>query len=176
MSGLVGAMLVSLLAIGGYVGFRALTRDDLELRPEPIDLADATAVGVQAGARPVYPDPLPEGWTATSFDTGSLDDPAWGLGLHTANGRFVGIRREDAALDDLLKTYVDESPQEGPTMTLESELATTWQTWSDDGGDTAFATEVGEEWLLVYGSAEEEDLRMTVTSLTEEITPPPSAP
>lgn len=177
MSGLVGAMLVSLLAIGGYVGFRALNRENLEMRPEPIDLADATTVGLQAGVQPVIPEPMPKGWTATSFDTGSLDDPAWGLGLHTAEGRFVGIRREAAPLDELLETYVDQAPEEGATVTLDSELATRWQTWTDEGGDTAYAAELDEdEWLLVYGSAEAAELRSTVTALTEGVSPAPAAP
>lgn len=176
MSGMVGALLVSLLAIGGYVGFRALNRNEIEVRPEPIELADAVTVGDQAGSQPVYPDPLPEGWTATSFDTGSLDEPAWGLGLHTADGRFVGIRKEDASLDQLLETYVDESPDEGETVTIDSSVATSWQTWTDDGGDTAYASEVGEEWVLVYGSAPAEDLRTVVESLRESAIDPQPVP
>lgn len=175
MSGMIGALLVSLIAIGAYVGFRALNRNDIEIRPEPIDLADAVMVGEQAGSQPVYPDPIPEGWMATSFDTGAPDEPAWGLGLQTDEGRFVGIRREDAALDQLLETYVDESPEEGETSTIDSALATQWQTWTDDGGDTAYASEVGEEWLLVYGSAPAEDLRMVVSTLTESVSDPQTA-
>lgn len=167
MAGLMGAMLVSLLAIGGYVGFRALNRNNVEVRPEPIELADAVAVGVEAKSNPVYPDPVPKGWIATSFDTGSLDQPAWGLGLHTDDGRFAGIRREDASLDELLETYVDESADQGADVTIDSALASRWQTWTDDGGDTAYATEVGEGWLLVYGSAPAEDLRDLASVLTE---------
>lgn len=176
MSGLFGALLVSLLVIGGYVGFRALNRDELEMRPEPIELAEAVTVGEQAGARPTYPDPLPKGWTATSFDTGSPDAPAWGLGLNTSDGAYVGVRREDAELDRLLETYVDKAPEEGRTVRLGGELAGRWQTWTDAGGDTAYGRRVGQDWLLVYGSAPSRDLRRVVESLTEKVTPPTPAP
>ena len=169
MSGLIGALLVSLVAIGGYVGFRALNREDLEVRPEPIELAEAVQVGEQAGARPTYPDPMPEGWTATSVDTGSVDEPAWGLGLHTADGRFAGIRREQASLEDLLETYVDASATQGRTITVDTPLARRWQSWTDDGGDTAYAAKVGQEWLLVYGSAAGAELRALLPLLTEEV-------
>ena len=168
LSGMVGALLVSLLAIGAYVGFRALNRDELEGRPEPIELRDAVLAGQDAGVHPVYPDPMPEGWTATSFDVGSPDEPAWGLGLHTDEGRYVGIRREEGSLDDLVETYVDENAEEGDPATIPGPVADEWQTWSDERGDTAYAAETRRGWLLVYGSAPAAQLRAVVGSLTEE--------
>ena len=36
-SGLVGALLVTLLVIGAFVAFRALNRDELEVGPEAVD-------------------------------------------------------------------------------------------------------------------------------------------
>lgn len=176
LSGMVGALLVTLLAIGAYVGFRALNRDELDVRPEPIALRDAVLAGQDAGVHPVYPDPLPAGWTATSFDVGSPDEPAWGLGLHTDEGRYVGLRREEASLDDLLETYVDENAREGDPVTIAGAVAREWRTWSDERGDTAYVAETGRGWLLVYGSAPPSQLRAVAESLTEEpVSPPPTS-
>ena len=38
-------------------------------------------------------------------------------------------------------------------------MADTWTTWTDEGGDTGYAAEVGDETVLVYGSAPAEDLK-----------------
>ena len=174
-SGLVGALLVTLLVIAAYIGFRALNRDELEVRPEPIDLADAVLLGREAGVNPIYPEPLPRGWIATSVDTGTVDEPAWGLGLHTDDGDFVGIRREDTSLDALISTFVDEGAERGDTVRLASPVAQRWQTWTDDGGDTAYVARVGEDWLLVYGSARTSDLREVVESLRQQVSRPSPA-
>ena len=43
-----------------------------------------------------------------------------------------------------------------------------WATYSDPGGDHAFAAEVGDDAVLVYGSADEDGLLRLVESLTTE--------
>ena len=84
----------------------------------------------------------------------------------TDEGTFVGLRQEDAPLDDLLTTYVDESPTEGDPVTVPGSVAPRWRTFSDSGGDHAFAAEVGGDTVLVYGSAGVDDLRGLVEALT----------
>ena len=87
------------------------------------------------------------------------DDPRWGMGVLTADGKFIGIRQEDSAsVDDLVETYVDEDAEQGDDATIASDVTDTWQTWSDGGGDHGFSTDVDDQALLVFGSAPVADL------------------
>ena len=115
----------------------------------------------------VYPPALPEGWMPTSvaFDPG--ERPAWGVGMLTDDGKFVGLRQEDDDLDSLLETYVDEDPVEGDTISVDGAIVPEWQEWSDAGGDHAYAATVGDFEILVYGSAPTDDLLTIVRSLTD---------
>ncbi len=49
---------------------------------------------------------------------------------------------------------------------MTSEVADTWQTFTDDGGDTGYAAEIGDEALLVYGSAPAGDIEAFMGLLT----------
>ena len=75
-------------------------------------------------------------------------------------------------MDDLLTQYVDESPRQGDDASPENGLgATSWQTWSDAGGDLAFSTELSSgplagQTLLVYGSAPVADQETVLRALT----------
>ena len=44
---------------------------------------------------------------------------------------------------------------------------TSWQTWSDDGGDHGYSTELGDDALLVYGSAPVADIETYLGLLTQ---------
>ena len=61
---------------------------------------------------------------------------------------------------------LDEDAVEGDEVTVASDLADTWTTWSDDGGDTGYAAELGDETVLVYGSAPAEDIETYLGLLT----------
>jgi hypothetical protein len=113
-----------------------------------------------------YPPSLPPGWRATSVDFRPGEPPAWGVGFLTDGGKFVGIRQEDAPLDDLLMTYVDEQPTELDDVDLPSSVARTWRVFKDDGGDTAYAAKLGDDWVLAYGSAPPADIEALVESLS----------
>lgn len=165
-SGLVGAMMVTVLFVLVFVGWRALFRGDVDERVEPVDWTESVEVAEEAGLSVVRPRSLPAGWTATSVDLRAGDEPRWGLGVLTDDGRFVGIRQEDASVRDLVETYVDEDAAEGEEVRVESEVSDTWQTWSDEGGDRGYSAEVGDEAVLVYGSAPAEDLEAYLGLLT----------
>lgn len=165
-SGLLASILVTLLAIGAFVGVRALVREDAAQDPEPVDYLAAVGQAQEAGVDVVYPSAVPEGWIATSVDLTQGDRPAWGLGMLTDDGRFVGLRQEDGSVDDLLETYVDEQATEVGETGLASPVASTWRVFEDDGGDRAYAAEVGDDVVLVYGSAPREDLELVVGRLT----------
>jgi hypothetical protein len=179
---LIGALLVTVLVVVGFVGLRALNRDELEVRPQPVDYSEPVAAAQDAGFTLVYPTRLPDGWIVTNLDFERGEHPAWGMDLLTGDGSFVGLRQEDADVDDLLSTYVDESPSKGETVTLDSAVATSWQAWSDEGGDRAYSARVasveggsGQDpgaTLLVYGSASaQEQAELIGLLVTEPLEP-----
>jgi hypothetical protein len=152
-NGLIGSLLVTLLFVGAFVAFRALNRDNLEVKPEPVDYLARVSGIQQSGLDVVYPAGLPAGWIATSATFIPGDDPAFGVGMLT---------------DDLLTTYVDEETAEGEELSVPGSVARTWRSFTDAGGDRAYAATLGDDEVLVYGSASEADLRQVIESLTTE--------
>jgi len=169
--GLLAAMLVTVVFVAGYVGFRAVTRDQPELEPD-IDYASCVAYLQEADVMVTYPQGLPAGWRANAIHFTRGTPPQWRLGLLTDDDEFAGVVQQQEDVDDLLDEYVDENARQGPDATPANGLgATTWQTWSDAGGDHAFSTELSSgplagQTLLVYGSAPFADLETVLGSLT----------
>ncbi len=166
-SGMVGALIVTVLFVLAFVAWRGLFRTDVDNAPVAVDWRESVELAQQADFPVVHPSELPEGWTATSVDLFAGAEPRWGLGVLTDEGNFIGIRQEDTSVDDLVELYVDEDAAAGDDASLTSEVTDTWQTWSDDGGDRGYSTELGDEALLVYGSAPVEDLEAYVRLLTD---------
>lgn len=167
-NGLIGSMIITLVVIGAFVAFRALTRDNAETKPQAVDYLETVSEVQAGGVSVVYPSGLPPGWIATSVDVVPGDSPAFGVGILTDSGKFVGVRQEDAPVSDLLKTYVDKQPDEGDPVDVTGSVAPTWQTWSDTDGDRAFSAEVGGDVVLVYGSASTADQLELLGRLTTE--------
>lgn len=165
MAGMIGAMLITLLVILGFVALRGVTREQTEVEVPPVDYLDAVSAAADAGLALAHPRELPAGWRATSVDLDRDESPRWTMGMLTDDGRFVGIRQEVESADDMAAVALDEDAVEGDDVTLDGELARTWTTWSDDGGDTGYAAEVGDETVLVYGSAPAEDLEEVIALL-----------
>ena len=154
-SGMVGALIVTVLVVLAYVVWRGLFRTDVDTTPFAVDWQDV-----------VRPRELPAGWTATSVELFAGDDPRWGLGVLTDDGDFIGIRQQDTSVDELVRVYVDEKAEAGDDARVASDVTDTWQTWSDDGGDHGYATELGDEAVLVYGSAPVDDIESYLGLLT----------
>lgn len=165
-SGMVGAMLVTLLFVMAFVGWRAIFRTDVEVEPESLDWQENVQVAEQAGLRVVHPEEMPEGWIATTVDLRAGDIPRWGLGVLTDEGDYIGIRQEDSSIEELVRTYIDKDYVRGTPARIQSDVADTWDTWSDAGGDHGYSTEVGDDAVLVYGSAPVEDIEAYVGLLT----------
>jgi hypothetical protein len=165
-SGLVGALVITLVVIGGYVAFRAATRDNVDLQPTAVDYREAVMALHDAGTDVVHPTSVPSDWTVTSIDSRPGRELVWGMGILTPSG-FAGVREEDRSVDDLVGQYVDEAADQGDDVTLDGDLGGTWQSFSDSGGDHAFAVEHGRSTVLVYGSADVADLRELAESLTD---------
>jgi hypothetical protein len=166
--GLVGSMIVLVLAVVGYWVVQNLTHDEPHVKPEAVDYLDTVRAVQRTGVQVVYPRTLPQGWIAREPRVTLDDRPVWGLPMLTDDGRFVGIQQEDESLDDLLGTYLPKGAHRGDDVRLPSGLAgvTTWSSWSDGSRDHAFAATVGEDTLLVYGSAPVDDLEKLVGLLT----------
>ncbi len=166
--GLVGALVILLGFIAAFVAFRAVTRSDLEVRPEEVDYLASVDDARAAGLEVVYPRRLPEGWIATAVLLAPVTEQSWGISMLTEDDSFVGLRQDDEDLDELLGTYVDQNAAEVEAVDIDSEVATRWRVFTDDGGDTAYAAEAGpdDSWVLVYGSAEPAELVRVVASLT----------
>lgn len=171
-NGLIGSLIVTVLLVL-VVGFLLqVDNGAIEQDPSPVDYTEAVDAAREAGFGVAHPPTLPEGWVATSVDFAPGAPADWSLGMLTSSETFAGVRQEDADLDDLLETYVDEDAVQGDDVTLDSPLASTWATYSDQGGDTAYVATVpidGESaTVLVYGSASSADLRTLLESLTLE--------
>jgi hypothetical protein len=172
--GLLIAMVVCVVLVAGFIGVRALLRvnpdvskDSVEYLPKVQELNDAGIDDV------VYPPSIPPGWRATSVDYERGTPYLWGVGFVTADDEFVGIRQQKADLDDLLHTYVDAHPDQGKDVTIPSALGTTWQTWSDSGGDHAFVISDGTtgQTVMVYGSASVAEQEAFIATLTTDPLP-----
>ncbi|CAI9409849.1 DUF4245 family protein [Nocardioides sp. T2.26MG-1] len=170
--GLLGAIIVLVLVVVAIVLVRGAFRETPTYEPEPIDyLALVTSVQ-QAGLTPAYPAELPDGWYVKDAAFTPGDRPVLDLAMTTADEHFAGLHQEDRSVDELVDTYVGGDATEGDEVRIDGTVAPEWRTFSDPGGDHAFAAEVGEETVLVYGSAPEEELRGLVESLTtEKLTP-----
>ena len=167
IAGGVGSMIVLLLVVLAFVVVRGIFRDNDGADIEPVDYLAVVGPAQEAGVQVVYPPSLPEGWTATSVDFVPGGRPGFGVGMLTDDEKFVGVRQQDADLDSMLETYVDDDAVEGDTVDVEGSVAAEWQEWSDAGGDHAYSATVGETEVLVYGSAPTDDLLTIVRSLTD---------
>jgi hypothetical protein len=173
-SGLVGALVVTLVVITAFVVFRALNRDDLDVRPEPVDYLGSVKYIRQSGGSGVYPRTLPSGWVATSASYSPGRNPEWDLGVLTPKDKFVGLHLEDTSVEELVSDYVDKDAIEGDPIQLTSDVATTWRTFTDSGGDYALAAEIADQTLVVFGSADPSEIRDYTASLLTSRTRQPT--
>lgn len=174
--GLVGAMIVTVLAVLAFVAFRAVTTDN---RPTPVRTVDyAKSVELARADKMlsiVAPGALPAGWKATSVGYTNGVSPTWHLGFLTGQDNYVGIEESRSSIEDLAQEHVDANAERGKDVTIDGQ---TWQTWTDAGGDYAVARSLEsggtptESWLVV-GTAPEKQIRDFAATL--ESGPPPPA-
>lgn len=168
-SGLVAALALTAIAVVVVMWVLGLFRNDLEVEVEEVDHLESVSSAQDAGLEPVYPATLPEGWIATGAEVPTAEGGGFEIRLLTDEERFVGIRQAmGVSVTGLLTTYVDEEAVEGEPTEIDS-ITPTWETWTDEGGDTAYVAELGgraDEVVIVYGSAPAGDLREIVERLT----------
>jgi hypothetical protein len=170
--GLVAALIATVLFVAAYVGFRAFIREQPDIEPESVHYLSCVADLQGADATVAYPVALPAGWLDTSVAFQRGPSPSWRIGILTDRGAFVGLVEQKDDAEDLVRTYVDETPVAGDDATPENSLGVaTWQTWSDQGGDHGYSAEVESgplagQTLLVYGSAPVADQEALIGLLT----------
>jgi hypothetical protein len=166
-NGLVAAMLITVIAVVAFVGFRSLVRDEPDVEPEGVDYLDTVGLAQDGDVEPVYPAELPDGWIATRAEVLPDAPPGFDLAMLTDDEDFVGMVWSGEPIDDLLAERVDdEDVEDADPLTVDGSVARQWNGYADQGGDLAYAAEVGDHVVLVYGSAPADDLRTVVESLT----------
>lgn len=168
VGGLLGAIVVLVLVVVAFVLVRGMFRETPTYEPEPIDYLALIASVQETGVVAVYPAELPEGWYVKDAAFTPGDRSVLDLAMTTDDERFAGLHQEDLSVGELVDTYVGGDATEGDPVRIAGTVAPEWQTFSDSGGDHAFAAEVGEDVVLVYGSAPEDELRALVESLTTD--------
>lgn len=168
--GLIGSMIVLVLGVGAFVGFRSIFRDQTEYTPPDVDYASVVSDAAQAGIELASPRSLPEGWKATNVNYVPGDAWVWDIAMLTDDGSFVGLHQAKGDVTKMLDTLLDtDEPIKGDPLQVTGSIAPTWQGWSDSGGDHAYVAEVGtgrtRREVVVYGSASLDDLRTIVASL-----------
>lgn len=167
---MVGALLVTLLVILAFVGFRACNRTNLDVKPEHVDYLLQIGYAQQAGADDlVYPASLPAGWYATQLTVDAGKPSELALSLLTQDGAYAGLVQSAESGPALLARYVDANPSGGRPVHVSGAVDGTvprWDLWTDAGGDTALVARHRGATLLVFGSASKAQLEQLAASLT----------
>lgn len=170
VGGLVAALFITVVAVGGLLWFLGLFRADVDNRPAPIDYLETVGEAQDAKLSPVYPASLPAGWIATGFDidsgTASGKRPVLEIRMLTDDDKFLAIHQEAASATELVRKYVDEDASATDIYTADGSVAEAWQGYRDSGGDSAYVSEVDAQTVIVYGSAPAADLEELVDRLT----------
>lgn len=149
VNGMVGAMIVLVLVVVGFVLLRDANRDDPASPVQAVDYtADVDYARRQATFDLVAPPSLPPGWIATSVRYVPGREESWHLGLLTADERYVGLEQADASVESMVEEHVDAEAVEGAPVTVSGSR---WQTWTDEGGDLALVRQSTDVTTLVVG-------------------------
>ena len=161
-AGMIGAMLVLLLVVIGFVAFRDLNRNEPGSPVRAVDYQKTLGFAQDSAGFPLLAPPsLPEGWRATSATF--VPDPArWHLGVLTDEDRYVGLEQSRGSVRDMVETYVDREARRGRQVRIEGQQ---WRTWTDEDGDTALTRVEDGVTTLVVGTPELELLVDYVTTL-----------
>jgi len=168
-SGMVGALLITLLVIGAYVAFRACSRTDLQVEPDHVDYLAEVGIAQQAGEQVVYPSSLPRGWFATQLTLDPGRPTGLQLSMLTGGNEYVGFVQSPDSAPALLARYVDASPASGDPVDVPGAVdgqVERWDVWTDTGGDTALVARHGRATLLLFGTVSQAQLEQLAGTLT----------
>jgi len=159
---MIGAMLILVAAVVGFVLLRDLNRHVPGSPVQPVDYAGTAAYAQERASFDVLaPDELPEGWKATTV--GFVADPSrWHLGVLTDQDKYVGLEQARSSVASMVSTYVDPEATRGKQVTIDGEA---WVLRSDSGGDTALVRHARGVTTLVVTTADEDVLVDYIKSL-----------
>ena len=160
-----GDVLRSVLVLGAVVLGLWLFGQLLTQTPDkPTSDADwrtaASGVEQRAGFAPLAPEELPDGWRATRAE---LIDTRWQLNLVTQDGEFVGLSQVPGDAKSLRTLIKDRAPDSEPDGTVRI-AGDEWQLLTA-GEETTLARVVGQEAVVVTGTAPRQQMQDYVASL-----------
>jgi hypothetical protein len=147
--GMIGALVVLLVLIGGYVALRSLTSNDPVRVVKAVDYRQTAAFARRsADFHVLVPGRLPAGWRVTTVSYRPAPAQHWHLGALTDKGRYVGLEQGAEPVRSMVGTYVDQDAVAGRGADV---AGSTWRSWTDSGGDLAFTRRNRRTTTLVVG-------------------------
>jgi hypothetical protein len=169
--GMAGALVITVVVVLGYVGFRAFNTDNQPTPVRTVDYQSWVRAGRDDGKLHTYaPRALPTGWRATSATYTTGIDPHWHLGMLTRSGEYVGIEESLGTVSSQVQQYVDANATRDGSATVGG---VSWQVWRDSGGDYALVRRTAAphgrdpETVLVVGSAPDAQIRSFAGTLAD---------
>lgn len=163
-NGMVGALLVSLAVIAVFVGLRAISRDNTAT---PVATFPYGPLLKQARADKRLlapaPDPMPDGWRATSARYVPGSNASWHLGILTAQGKYVGIEESRSPVSDKVSQFLGDAATKGNVTRVGKRR---WRAWTLPDGDYALTLRTVTGSVLVGGSAGASMTRRLVDQLS----------
>jgi hypothetical protein len=148
-AGMVGAMVVLVAVVVGFVVFRDANRQDPQSPVSEVEYSQAADFArKQASFEVLVPSSLPDGWRATTVEYVPGTNDRWHLGLLTDQDRYVGLEQSDDSVGTMVETYVDEEATKGEPVQVGGEP---WSSYTDSGGDLALVRRQGGVTTLVVG-------------------------
>lgn len=147
--GMVGAMVVLVVLLVGWVGIQSLVKSQPDSAVHTVDYAQVVGPARKAAKFDlVAPASLPPGWRATSVTFSDTVPQHWHLGVLTASDRYVGLEQAQDSPSSMVEKYVDATAQRGAAVTVKGRR---WSTYTDAGGDLALVRRDGGATTLVVG-------------------------
>lgn len=165
VSGLLGALLMALLAIAAVWVLSLFHGQPTVQRAEPIDYSAELALArSQAPFEVLAPQQLPSGWDATSVSwEGAGPEVSWHLGIRTVDSLYVGLEQSNQSTSRFLEA---RTPADQPA----EPVSIAGQTWtgltSADGDERAYVLAGDGVTTIVTGTASETDLITFAESLS----------
>lgn len=148
---IVGAMVVTLALVVGFVLVRGALRDNSATPVRTVEYAHLLKAGKEDGKLLLLsPVPMPSGWRATSARYTSGAGARWHLGILTSSNKYVGIEEARSTVGDLLGASVRGEPTKGEEVTIDG---VTWQSWRGETGDYVLTRSSDDVAVLIRSTA-----------------------